>query len=337
MKVTQTHQLGSTGVTVTGLGLGCASFGGLYAPMPGKTAAGILRAAWDAGVRHFDAAPMYGLGRAEHLLGHFLREEVEAGDDVVISTKVGRLMTRERPGRPLPAKHAQNPFDTGWDSALAFQEVFDYSYDAIMRSFDDSQQRLGLADIDLLYVHDIGRVTHAERHDHHWAQLTTGRGFRALAELRDAGIIKGFGLGVNECEVIEDAMSEADLDCCLLAGRYSLLDQSAETLFDKAQAAGVSFVLGGVFNSGILAGGPSKFNYVDAPQEIIDRVAQMTAVCAEFGVPLGAAAIQFPMRHAAVSSVMVGAGQASDVTTNVGWFEQDIPEDLWAALFASAA
>jgi len=331
MHIGDKRPVGKTGLEVTAFGLGCASFGGLYAPAPETEVFALLATAWDAGIRYFDAAPMYGMGRAEHLLGHFLREHVPDGETAILSTKVGRLMARPRPGRDLPPEPPKNPFDTGWQNGLNFREVFDYSYDGIMRSFDDSQQRLGRPGIDIVYVHDIGPVTHGERHDLHWRDLTSG-GFRALSDLRDAGLIKRFGLGVNEAGIIAEAMGEADLDCCLLAGRYSLLDHEAAPLIEKALAEGVAIIVGGVFNSGILAGGPRKFNYLDAPPEIVQRVEDLSTVCAGFGVPLGAAAIQFPLRNPGVTSVLVGSRTPSDVAANVAWFEHDIPDALWSEL-----
>lgn len=334
MKASETRSVGRTGLDVTALGMGCASLGGLYAPVDDRTCLATLQAAWDCGLRYFDAAPMYGLGRAEHMLGHFLRERVSISQPVV-STKVGRLMTRERPGRKLPQAAEKNPLDAGWRNGLPFHEVFDYSYDAIMRSFDDSQQRMGRERIDMLFVHDIGRLTHAERADAHWTALTRGGGFRALSDLREAGIIKGFGLGVNEADVVLDAMNEARLDCTLLAGRHTLLEQNANSLLDKAHANGMSIVVGGVFNSGILAAGRSgnrKFNYQDAPEEIARKADRLAAACEAFGVPLAAAAIQFPFRHKAVTSVLIGAKHPDHVSQNVEWFEMSLPDALWDAL-----
>jgi D-threo-aldose 1-dehydrogenase len=337
MKVTERRTIKRADIDLTVFGLGCASFGGLYTPADASDALATMQAAWDAGVRYFDAAPMYGLGRAEHLLGHFLREQAGDRSQAVLSTKVGRLMTRARPGRELPPEAPKNPLDPGWQNGLNFREVFDYSYDGIMRSFDDSQQRLGLPEIDFLYVHDIGRVTHADLHDHHWNALTSG-GFKALSELRAAGLIKGFGLGVNEAEAISDAMNEVDLDCCLLAGRYTLLDRDAGPLLDKAHAQDVAIVIGGVFNSGILATGANssrKFDYKDAPDDIVREVERLSAICARFDVPLGAAAVQFPMRNKAVSSVLVGAKNPGNITASIAWFERDIPDELWDALDAA--
>lgn len=334
MRATQIRGVGETGLKVTALGMGCASLGGLYSPVDAATCLATLQAAWDAGIRYFDAAPMYGLGRAEHMLGHFLREHV-ADAEAIVSTKVGRLMARTRPGKELPPEAEKNPLDAGWQNGLPFCEVFDYSYDAIMRSFDDSQQRMGRGRIDILFVHDIGKLTHADAADLHWNALTRGGGFRALSELRTAGIIRGFGLGVNEAEVVLDAMNETQLDCTLLAGRHTLLEQNAGAMLEKAAASGNAIVIGGVFNSGILAAansGNRKFNYQDVPDAIAQKVEALAAACADFDVPLAAAAIQFPLRHRAVTSVLIGAKHPDRVRQNVGWFEMPLPDELWPAL-----
>jgi len=332
-KASEKRPLGRSGLSVSALGLGTAPLGGLYEKVSRADAGALLEAGWESGIRYFDTAPMYGNGRSEHILGDILREKDE---HAVVSTKVGRLMTTERAGRTLPPAPPKNPLDPGWQNCLNFREIFDYSYDGIMRSFDDSQQRLGFPDIDLLYVHDIGRVTHADLHDHHWGALTKGGGFRALSELRDAGNIKGFGLGVNEWQVIRDALEEADLDCSLLAGRYSLLDQdAAEEFLPLAQKRGMALVIAGVFNSGILAsprGGEQKFNYADAPAEIIARTNRLHDVCDSFDVPLAAAAMQFPMMHPAVSSILIGVRTPEQIRTNVAWFEKEIPAQFWQTL-----
>lgn len=337
MKISETRKIPRMDLTLSALGLGTAAFGGLYQPVSGEDALAAIKQAEIMGIRYFDTAPMYGLGRAEHLLGHALREQLPDDTKFAVSTKVGRLMARSRPGRELPPAPPKNPFDSGWNSGLNFEEVFDYSYDGIMRSFDDSQQRLGRPEIDLLYVHDIGRLTHADRHQYHWDALTSG-GFRALEELRAAGLIRGFGLGVNEVQAMDDAMNEADLDCCLLAGRYTLLDRSADALLNKAQKNEVGIVIGGVFNSGILASedgdGTNKFDYMDAPAEIITKVKKLAEICRRYQVPLGAAALQFPMRHSAVVSVLIGPRNADQVQTNADWFEYDIPAELWQEIEA---
>jgi len=201
-----------------------------------------------------------------------------------------------------------------------------------LRSFDDSLQRLGLARIDILYVHDIGRATHGDRHQHYWQQLTQGGGFRALENLRAQGQIAAIGLGVNEWQVVYDSMQEVRLDCTLLAGRYTLLEQTSLTpLLDRCESEGNAIVIGGPFNSGVLAGN-NKFNYADAPPEIIERVAALKSVCASFDVPLQAAALQFPMAHPAVVSCIPGAHNLSQLQQNMAWFEQVIPLDFWQVL-----
>ncbi|WP_377294620.1 aldo/keto reductase [Rhizobium sp. SG2393] len=335
---TTPRPIGTTGLTITALGFGTAPLGGLYADVPTAQAVEVIQAAWDAGIRYFDTAPMYGLTRAEHLVGQVLRDHEGS---FALSTKVGRLMTNQRAGRQLPPEPPKNPLDPGWWNGLPFREVFDYSYDAIMRSYDDSQQRLGMRKIDLLYVHDIGRVTHADLHDHHWGQLTRGGGFRALQELKAAGDIKGFGLGVNEWEAIRDALEETDLDCCMLAGRYSLLDRdAADTFLPLAQKRNVALALGGVYNSGILAapkGGRRKFNYADADPVVVAKVEALREVCERYDVPLAAAAIRFPMRHPAVTAVVIGAKTASQLRQNVEWFDTPLPDAIWGDLDAALA
>lgn len=308
----------------TCMGLGCAQLGGLYEPMDDAAARAIVDTAWELGIRYFDTAPYYGFTLSEHRLGAALRERPRA--DYVISTKVGRVMD------PDPSVQ---PGECGWAAPLPFRPRFDYTYDGILRSHEHSLQRLGLDRVDILYVHDIGRVTHGARHAFHWDQLTSGGGFRALLKLRDEGSIHAFGLGVNEWEVVAEAMAVCDLDCALLAGRYTLLEQaSLEPLLDRCAERGVGIVIGGPFNSGILAGN-GKFNYEDAPADIVARVEAIGAVCREAGVPVQAAALQFPMAHPAVVSCIPGAQSPAQLRQNAAWFAQPIPPGLWAALAGS--
>jgi D-threo-aldose 1-dehydrogenase len=205
-----------------------------------------------------------------------------------------------------------------------------------MRSFDDSQQRLGMRSIDILNVHDIGRTTHGAQHDFHSRALTEGGGFRALIELRAAGLIKAIGVGVNEWEVVREVLEYVDLDCCLLAGRYSLLEQTAlNSLLTLCERRQIGVVIGGAFNSGILvahAGGHRKFNYGDAPKNVIERADRLGQVCATFGVELPAAALQFPLAHPAVVSVVVGSRSATEIDQAVRWLEQPLPDGLWDEL-----
>ena len=320
--------LGRTGLQVTEIGLGTVPLGGLFAPVSEPAAREVLNAAWAAGIRYVDTAPMYGIGRSERLTGDLLRER--AGG--VLSTKVGRLLVAPRAGLDLAPPPPRNPLDPGWHNGLNFQEKFDYSHDGVMRSFEDSRQRLGMTAIDILLIHDIGRLTHGPLHDHHWAALTKGGGFRALEELRANGDIRGFGLGVNETQAIHDAMDEADLDVCLLAGRYSLIDRQATSLMAKMQRHGVALVLGGVFNSGILAapkGTKATFDYAAAPPAIVALVDQVRRICDAHDVPLGAAALQFGLRHPAVSSVVLGVRSLAELDQNLGWHRHHIPDALW--------
>jgi D-threo-aldose 1-dehydrogenase len=306
---------------ITPLGLGCAQLGGLYDPMAEADALALVDAAWDLGIRYFDTAPYYGFTLSEHRLGAALRARPR--DAYVISTKVGRLM------RPDPGVR---PGECGWAAPLPFRPHYDYTYDAVLRSHEDSLQRLGVDRVDILYVHDIGRVTHGDKHAHYWSQLTEGGGFRALERLRDEGAIKAFGLGVNEWEVVAAALDVCALDCVLLAGRYTLLEQaSLAPLMDRCARTGTRVVIGGPFNSGILAG-TNKFNYEDAPAAVVERVRAIGAVCREFDVPVQAAALQFPMAHPAVVSCIPGAQSIAQLRQNAQWFGQPLPAGLWEAL-----
>jgi len=324
-----------TGQYITALGLGSAPLGGLYSPVATPQALDIVKTAWVNGIRYFDTAPMYGLGRAEHLIGHQLRmqQEQEATTSWVLATKVGRLMQTAHAGRQLPPIPPKNPLDPGWHNGLSFQEIFDYSYDGIMRSYEDSQQRLGFPTIDMLYVHDIGILTHGDLHIFHWQNLTKGGGFKALNQLKSAGNIKGFGLGVNEWQVIRDALDETDLDCCLLAGRYTLLDQSAAPDFlDLAIKRNVAILAAGVFNSGILAATSpvdQKFNYATASDDILQRVEKIKNLCQAFGVAIAGAAMHFPLRHKAITAIVVGAKTPEQIQQNIDLFNTPIAEEFW--------
>lgn len=309
-----------TGTMVSALGLGTAQMGGLFEPMPLDVSFEILQTAWDIGIRYVDTAPYYGYTRSERRVGAFLSERDRAS--FTISTKVGRLM--------VPAASVGRE-EFGYVEPLPFPVRYDYGYDAILKSFEASQQRLGLTRIDFLYVHDIGRYTHGDRHEAHWQALTRGGGFRALEQLRQEGRIGGFGLGVNEAAVVTEALGEAALDAVLLAGRHTLLEQDALPLLDACLAGGTAIMAAGPFNSGILAGG-STFDYATAPPAVLERVAALKAVCAEFDVPLPAAALQFPLAHPAVVSVVAGAQTADQLRANVADFERPIPADFWVAL-----
>lgn len=317
----ETRTLPHSGVEMTALGLGCSQLGGLYRPISFAESAALVDAAWAAGLRYFDTAPYYGYTLSERRVGQALSTRPRAAFS--LSTKVGRLMR--------PDEHVQ-PGEDGWAEPLPFRPVFDYSYSGIMRSYEDSQQRLGMVRLDILYVHDIGRMTHGDRHAHYWAQLTEGGGFRALEQLRESGAVRAIGLGVNEWEVVVDAMNETHLDVVLLAGRYTLLEQAAlEPLLDVCARGKTRIVAGGVFNSGVLAGN-GKFNYADAPAEVVEKVRRLSDLCARFDVPLPAAALQFPFAHPAVVSCVIGARSVAQLEQNMTWLERPIPAQFWQSL-----
>ncbi len=313
------RRIGRTALQVTALGLGCATLGGSRVSVSRAEAEAIVRAAWDAGVRYVDAAPYYGFGQAERAVGDALRGEPR--DQWVLSTKVGRLL------RPRTASASgEQP-----RHAMPFDPVYDYSYDGIMRSFEDSLQRLGLARIDILYVHDIGAYQHGAAHP---ALMRTLResGYRALEELRRAGVVRAIGIGVNEREVLLEALEWGSWDAFLLAGRYTLLEQAPlDDLLPKCLAAGTSIVVGGPLNSGILAG-RDTWNYRAAPPEVMARVAAIGAVCERHGVALAAAALQFPLAHPAVAAIIPGPRSADEFRANLALLRRPIPPALWQEL-----
>jgi D-threo-aldose 1-dehydrogenase len=312
--------LGRTSLEVTALGLGCATMGGHRIPVTREEAEAIVRAAWAAGVRYVDTAPYYGFGQAERCVGDALRAVPR--DEWVLSTKVGRLL-RPR-AEPAAGERPQPP--------MPFDAVFDYSYDAIMRAFDDSLLRLGLARIDILYVHDIGAMQHGR--EEHPALMRTFRdgGYRALEELRSGGIVRAIGIGVNEREVLLEAMDWGDWDAFLLAGRYTLLEQAPlDDLLPKCLRAGVSIVVGGPLNSGILAG-RDTWNYKTAPPEVVGRVDGIRRVCDRHQVPLPAAALQFPLAHPAVAAIIPGPRNVAEFEANLELLRYPIPSALWADL-----
>ncbi|WP_323119021.1 aldo/keto reductase [Burkholderia alba] len=317
--------VGTRGVTLTALGLGTAPIGGLYRDVSDADAQATVDAAWQAGIRYFDTAPHYGHTKAEHRLGAALRAYPRG--EYVLSTKAGRRFVPRR---------TPDDGSEGWERPLPFEAIYDYTYDGIVRSFEDSQQRLGIDEIDILLIHDIGRYTHGDLHDHYWSQLSAGGGFRALDALRASGAVKAVGLGVNESAAILDAMAEFDLDCALLAGRYTLLEQGPIAgLLPECERRGVKILLGGAFNSGILARGVKgdlKYDYGQAPASVIERVARIEAVCDAHRVPLAAAALQFPYAHPAVATVLTGAAGAAEIRENAASFATPIPSALWRAL-----
>lgn len=316
------RRIGRTDLEVTTLGLGGASLAGIFSAVPAEQARATVSHALDMGITYVDTAPQYGLGRSEHLVGDALRERREG---VVLSSKVGRLL---KPVSPAAQDKGS------WVDPLPFNQLYDYSYDGIMRSYQDSQQRLGLDRIDILYVHDIGVATHGvEGNKPLWSQLANG-GYRALRELRDGGAVKAIGLGVNEWQVLMDAFALGDWDVFLLAGRYTLLEQtSLDPFMTTCIQRGASVVIGGPFNSGILVGG-DKFNYAKAPDDVVAKVRAIETVCREFGVPLPAAALQFPLTHPAVCNVLPGPRSPAELDGILDWWDVNVPAELWTTLAA---
>jgi D-threo-aldose 1-dehydrogenase len=312
------RHLGRTALELTALGLGCATLGGSRVPVSREEAEAIVRAAWAAGVRYVDTAPFYGFGQAERCVGDALRDVPR--DEWVLSTKAGRLL---RPNLSA-AEHRQN--------RMPFDAVFDYSYDAIMRSFEDSLQRLGLGRIDILYVHDIGPMQHGREGHPAIMRTLRGGGYRALEELRRCGAVRAIGIGVNEREVLLEAMEWGIWDAFLLAGRYTLLEQAPlDDLLPKCHSSGISIVVGGPLNSGILAG-RDTWNYQIAPPEIVGRVQAISAVCDRHQVPLAAAALQFPLAHPAVAAIIPGPRSVTEFAANLNLLRYPIPAALWSDL-----
>ena len=329
MNPAETRALGRTGVRLTQLGFGGASIGELFAKVSEADSHACLRAAWDSGIRYFDTAPWYGRGLSELRTGAGLRDRPR--DEYVLSTKVGRWL---RAPADL-ATFSRAP----WTGGLSFEVVFDYSYDGIMRAYEQSQLRLGLTRYDLAIIHDLDLLYHApeRRLDTHFAHLATS-GFRALSELKAAGLIRGIGAGINALGLIPRFLDLFDMDFFLVAMPYTLLHQEVlEEEFPRCVKRGVGFVIGAVFSSGVLATGAvpgAHYNYAPAPPDILERVRRIEAVCARHGVPLPAAALQFPLSHPGVASVIPGASRPAQVERNVAAFRHPIPADLWAELKA---
>ncbi len=321
------RNIGQAGLQVGPLGFGGAPLGNLLAPVSDADAQAALATSWASGCRYFDTAPFYGFGLSERRIGDALRKR--GRDQYVLSTKVGRLI---RPG-----EHAGKASE-GFRSPMPFHAVYDYSYDGVMRSIEDSYQRLGLDRIDIVLMHDIGRLTHGERHPE-VMKIAMDGGYRALDELRRNGHVGAIGLGVNETAVCEEAMRLGDFDCFLLAGRYTLLEQTAlDSFFPACQARGISIIIGGPFNSGVLARAgrsDATYDYAAVPEAIRQRVSEIARICAAHNVSLPAAALQFPLAHPAVACVIPGARNAAETASHWQMLKADIPTAFWAELRAA--
>ncbi|WP_194895378.1 aldo/keto reductase [Catenulispora pinisilvae] len=300
------------GVELTELSFGAAALGNLFTEVGDDEARAAVDAAWDSGIRAFDTAPHYGLGLSERRLGAALRERPR--DEFVLSTKVGRIL--EPVADPVGADAE------GFAVPAAFRRVWDFSGDGVRRSIEASLERLGLDRIDTVLIHDPD--LHAEQ--------AISEAFPALAKLRSEGVIGAVGVGMNQTEVPLRFVRETNIDVVLLAGRYTLLERSGAELLDEAAVRGVGIVIGGVFNSGLLVDPKpgSTYNYLAAPPGILNEALRLKDVCERHGVPLRAAALQYPQRQPAVKSVLIGARSPEEVRDCVEMARLPIPEALWA-------
>ena len=329
MKTRHWQRIDNGGLTFTELGMGTAPLGNLYRVISEDDATATLQHAWDAGCRYYDTAPLYGLGLAETRLNRFLRGK--ARESYVLSTKAGRLLEVCPPERRTGiGKFFETP---------SRREHFDYSYGGIMRSFEFSLERLGVDSIDILFAHDIDIFNQGSREVME-SRMTDflDSGYRAMRMLRDQGVIKAIGAGINEWQPAQHMLERCDMDIFLLAGRYTLLEQEAlDSFLPMCEARGVGIVLGGPYNSGILATGAREgafYNYEPAPADILRKVDAIEAVCRRHGVRLIEAALHFPLLHPCVVSVIPGAQSEEQSRNNVANIETDIPTSLWADLKA---
>ena len=303
---------------MTEVGFGAAQFGNLNRETTDEASTEAVRAAWARGIRYFDTAPHYGIGLSERRLGAALRDYPR--DDYVISTKVGRALV------PTPERAGEQD-EHGFVTPALFRREWDFSRDGVLRSIEESLQRLGLDHIDIAYLHDP---------DSHWQQASTSA-IDTLIELRDQGVVRAIGAGMNQSAMLADFVRECDIDVVMLAGRYTLLDRSAaDDLLPVALERGVGVVAAAVYNSGLLSRAvvpdDAFYDYHQAPRELIERARALAAVCERHGVTLPDAAVQFPLRHPAVVSVVVGTRTAEQVGSSVDRSEVDIPEEMWAEL-----
>lgn len=322
----KTNTIKSVGLSVPSLTFGASGMGNLFHRLSNVEAIGILEGAIEMGWRAFDVAPHYGSSLAEIRLGLALRTLDR--DSFVLSTKVGRLlMPRQESGLQNGEEfYDENPFN----------RVYDYSYDGIMRSYEDSIRRLGTRRIDILYVHDIGKYAHgdtAEEREHF--RTLCNSGFKALEELKKGGQIKAYGIGANEIEIMMEAMDYGNMDVVLLANRYNMLEPNQNEFFEKCKKRNVSVAAAAVFASGVLVKkniSEGRYEYGKVPKKVFDRVVEISKVCDRHGVPIGAAAIQFPLRNKDVVSVVCGVTSIEQVRKNYEWAQWDIPENLWKDL-----
>lgn len=327
MNAINIRKFGRAGFDVTDMGFGAAPIGNFLRPIPEEEAGAMVARAWEAGMRYFDTAPYYGHGLSELRLGHYLRWKPR--QDFVVSSKVGRVLTA--------ARREEIDFKP-WVDGAPFKSRFDYSYDGTMRSFEDSLQRLGLGYIDILFIHDADVFTHGPEMQKVYFRQAMDGCYRALTELREQGLVKAIGVGVNNWEVMLDFMKAGDFDTLLVAGRYTLLEQDAlDELLPLCEQRNTAIVIGGGFNGGILATGAvpgAKWNYAPAPAPIMEKVAKIEAVCARHNVPLPAAALQFLLAHPAVASHVPGTRTVQQMNQNLDLVAHPIPVQFWQELKA---
>jgi D-threo-aldose 1-dehydrogenase len=312
------RRISDTNISVTCFGFGGASMGNMYTVAHDDAAVKAIRSAHEAKVRYFDTAPMYGFGKSERLYGSVLKDQPR--DSFVLSSKVGRLIVA---GKPTPESE-----DTCFVEIDNAYSIFDYSRDGVLRSLEESRKRLGIDKIDIVYIHD------PDVNDSFKQALEEA--FPALADLKSQGIIGAIGAGMNQAEMLCEFAKNADFDCFLLAGRYTLLDQIAlQELLPLCQQKNISIVIGGAYNSGILATGAvegAHYNYAPAPPEIMEKTRKIEKVCARFNIPMKAAALQFPFGHPTVVSNIPGVKTKERFEENLSLFTHPIPADFWAAL-----
>jgi D-threo-aldose 1-dehydrogenase len=318
--------LGRTGLEVSTLGFGSAPLGDLYSLLDDSAAIGAVERALELGINLLDTSPLYGHGLSEHRCGTAIRRVPR--ETIVLCTKVGRWMD----------PHHGRGSGSGFVGGLPHRAVIDYSYDGTMRSVEQSLLRLGTDRLDLLLIHDVDVWTHgADAIEDRFREAMAGA-YLALDRLRSENVVAGIGVGVNEAEMCVRFAEAGSFDVMLLAGRYSLLEQPALSHFlPLAQRQGIGVMLGGVFNSGILATGAvagAKYNYQDAPVEILAKVKRIEGVCVAHGVALPTAALHFALGHPAVASVVLGAVTAHEVERNVAGFASPVPSALWSDLKA---
>jgi D-threo-aldose 1-dehydrogenase len=327
--LTQRVNVGQHELPMTRVGFGCAPIGNSSGAVSDEAARAALGAAWDAGIRYFDTSPWYGIGLSERRLGAFLRDKPRA--DFVISTKVGRIL------RPWTTPQYERRHRGSWSNPPDFEVQFDYSYDGVVRAWEDSLQRLGLARVDLLLIHDLDRgyFPHGADYDAYLGQLITG-GYQALRDLRADGKIKAIGCGVNKPGQIPQFLDLFDIDFFLVAGPYTLLEQTTlDSELERCRQSGVGLVIGAAFRYGILATGTKGYTGAGPlilTEEELNRVKRIEEVCAELGVPLAAAAIQFPYGHPAVRSVLFGALDGDQVRQILEHLDRPVPAELWERL-----